>query len=268
MATWAISDIHGCFDELQELLDEIALGDSDELYVLGDLADRGPKSADVLMWATLAPSNIRFLLGNHDDMMASVVVGDPAGLGMRLADPWSYNGGLETASQLKEETDPDWRTSVLAPWLQSRELFAHVEASGSEYMLVHAGFDPSAWGDGERIWCDAAREPHTRQERVDVGHGFGVQYAQTMIWAREGWLFARDPAPLTTVFGHTQTTVFNIDYVRDACAEDGIPFEGERSGLVTLHNRLDIDCGCAYGGALGALRLDDREFVRVPSRQD
>ena len=38
-----ISDIHGCFDEFMQMLDLINFSSADELYVLGDVIDRGPE---------------------------------------------------------------------------------------------------------------------------------------------------------------------------------------------------------------------------------
>ena len=40
---YLISDIHGCFDQYQTLLAKIGFSDKDELYVLGDVVDRGPE---------------------------------------------------------------------------------------------------------------------------------------------------------------------------------------------------------------------------------
>ena len=48
MAVYAIADIHGEYDLFMELLDKIALQDTDTLYVIGDVVDRGPHPVKVL----------------------------------------------------------------------------------------------------------------------------------------------------------------------------------------------------------------------------
>ena len=42
MATYVISDIHGMYNKFTELLNKIKLKDTDTLYILGDVLDRGP----------------------------------------------------------------------------------------------------------------------------------------------------------------------------------------------------------------------------------
>ena len=60
-----IGDIHGCFEELQELLDRAGLSREDEIIALGDIVDRGPASPPVLEFFQTQP-NARSLQGNHE----------------------------------------------------------------------------------------------------------------------------------------------------------------------------------------------------------
>ena len=46
--TYVISDIHGCYDKYMQMLDKIKFKDSDEMYVLGDVVDRGEYPVKVL----------------------------------------------------------------------------------------------------------------------------------------------------------------------------------------------------------------------------
>src|SRR3989344_3910458 len=60
-----IGDIHGCFDELMELLEKIGPGENDEIIALGDIVDRGPASDKVVNFFMNA-KNARTLMGNHE----------------------------------------------------------------------------------------------------------------------------------------------------------------------------------------------------------
>lgn len=266
MATFAISDVHGCYDELQELLDKIGFGSADELWVLGDLVDRGPDSTAVLKWAIDAPQNHHFLLGNHDDMMASVLWQQANGRHISLREtPWYWNGGLETEAKFGNEPGA-WVFDVVLPWLDELPLHAKVSAGGEEFMLVHAGFDPSKWSERGLGWPDMCLEEHCRSGLVDVGYGFGEQHAQDMLWCRDGWLDSPVPAPLPTIHGHTPVNALSVVFY-DLLREHGMSFSGGEDGaMLRVWNRYDIDCGCAYGGSLCALRLDDMTPFYVKSK--
>ena len=64
MATWILGDIHGCPDELAELLDLLKLGPEDTLLSVGDLFHRGPDPIAVL--DIFREAEGLFLLGNHE----------------------------------------------------------------------------------------------------------------------------------------------------------------------------------------------------------
>jgi hypothetical protein len=63
--TIVVGDIHGCYDELLELLEEVKLQRTDRVVSVGDLVAKGPKSAETL---ELFMTDERFstVLGNHD----------------------------------------------------------------------------------------------------------------------------------------------------------------------------------------------------------
>ncbi|HSF43315.1 MAG TPA: metallophosphoesterase, partial [Thermoanaerobaculia bacterium] len=67
MATYAIGDIHGCYETLQRLLDRVQWDPrQDRLWLVGDLVNRGPRSLDVLRWAANLDGRMVVTLGNHD----------------------------------------------------------------------------------------------------------------------------------------------------------------------------------------------------------
>ena len=61
---YVISDLHGQFVLLQLLLEKIEFSADDELYILGDIMDRGPNSIDIYYFVKSMP-NIYMLKGNH-----------------------------------------------------------------------------------------------------------------------------------------------------------------------------------------------------------
>lgn len=285
---YAISDVHGCFDEFQRLLDLVSPTSDDIVYVMGDMIDRGPKSAEMLVWSIdEAPDNFRFLLGNHEDMAlcacgrmpGSVVLVSEEGI-----DPWCFNGGAQTTRELIEITDYDWRREVMVPWLQALSPYTVVQVDGRPIMLVHAGFNPQGFDDeAGHTFSDFNDDPLAHHAVIDVGHGFGRQSEQHMLWAREGWYADEEPSPTETVFGHTPKPLLVRDAYRKREYFGEYPQYYEGKDLTSAWfqtvddnlgtcwhylNRHDIDCGCAYGGRLCCLRLDDFEefYVDGPAR--
>jgi serine/threonine protein phosphatase 1 len=65
MQTLVIGDIHGCFDELQSLLDKAGLVEEDAIISIGDHIDRGPQTPEVLNFFKNTP-NAQLIMGNHE----------------------------------------------------------------------------------------------------------------------------------------------------------------------------------------------------------
>ncbi|QCI23169.1 symmetrical bis(5'-nucleosyl)-tetraphosphatase [Buchnera aphidicola] len=67
MSTYFVGDIHGCYDELMKLLEQVSFDKKlDHLWLTGDLVNRGLKSIEVMRFVSSLGSNAHVVLGNHD----------------------------------------------------------------------------------------------------------------------------------------------------------------------------------------------------------
>ena len=51
--TYVLSDIHGNFEIFKRMLEKIQFNSHDQLYILGDICDRGPCSLDIFIFKSL-----------------------------------------------------------------------------------------------------------------------------------------------------------------------------------------------------------------------
>ncbi len=73
MSTYAISDIHGCYQEFLAMLDKIDFSERDRLIMAGDYIDRGKHSYEMLKYMENHPSNVILIRGNHEEEFAAYV---------------------------------------------------------------------------------------------------------------------------------------------------------------------------------------------------
>jgi serine/threonine protein phosphatase 1 len=131
----AISDIHGCNDTFQRLLEKLALTADDNLYLLGDYIDRGPDSKGVIDTIFLLRQqglSVQCLKGNHEQMMLDAM----DGVEEDTMDLWLVNGGIATL----ESFSVNGKLTIEDKYLQfmdSLELYDEVD----EFILVHAGLN-------------------------------------------------------------------------------------------------------------------------------
>lgn len=64
---YAMSDIHGQFEQFRNLMEQIRFQKEDTLYILGDVVDRGPEPMKILKYM-MTHSNIIPIIGNHEVM--------------------------------------------------------------------------------------------------------------------------------------------------------------------------------------------------------
>jgi bis(5'-nucleosyl)-tetraphosphatase (symmetrical) len=123
VATYAIGDIQGCFDELQALLALSGYDRArDRLWFVGDLVNRGPESLATLRFVRDLGERAVVVLGNHDLHL------------LALAHGYAESRSDDTLEDVIAAPD----RGELLDWLRRRPMM-HSEGP---YALVHAGLLP------------------------------------------------------------------------------------------------------------------------------
>ena len=260
MATYVISDIHGYLSRMFDVLEKANFDwQKDELYVLGDIIDRGPESAEALIWAMEeAPRNVHFLMGNHEDMAYN---------GLRLVkdedpvyhhiydDPWSWNGGVSTLDNCREYRGSEWCHKA-ARWIKELPLYYTLNVNGCSFLLVHAGITTG----GIRLSDDFIT--NGRDEMVEIP-SIGEVWSQHLLWIRDRWFYDRTAYPYDyIIFGHSPTSANWWEGINFFDSEPFIAVQGQPGNIIRMsgygngHMRYCIDTGRHN---MGLLRLDDME---------
>lgn len=258
MATYAIGDVQGCFDELERLLLEVRFASDDRLWLVGDLVNRGPKSLEVLRFVKELGERAIVVLGNHDLHLVSQL----EGCERRRPDD-TFDDVLSA---------PDAR--ALVDWLRLRPMM-HVEGG---YAMVHAGLLPQ-WTIEKAVRLGQELEQALRgpDYRAFLAHMYGSQPDE---WsdALTGWDRLR-----VIVNAMTRLRFCTPEGRMDFRAKGTRPplgyqawYEGRRDeetllcghwsalGLQLGPKLAALDSGCVWGGKLTALRLEDRALFQVP----
>ena len=130
MARLVFGDIHGQFDGLMNLLKFINYSPSDKLYFLGDLIDRGDRSADVVRW--VMDNGHTCLRGNHEQMCLEAFASAEGSL---IWKGWLMNGGAHTLASYGKERLPEAHLA----WMEQLPLYLDL----GDTWLVHAGLNPN-----------------------------------------------------------------------------------------------------------------------------
>lgn len=229
---YVMSDIHGCFDEFEEMLKKINFSKKDTLYIIGDAVDRGPFNLDTLQYI-MKHENIVMIEGNHERMMKKAIREKTMEINEFEYRLWAYNGGDYTEVEfelLKEE-----EKRKIYNFIKNLPVYKLIEVNGVKYLLIHGG-------TYRRI------EVGIRKNKVD----------KDVVWMRpEGNELNKPDESIKNVcdyviHGHTPTFIY------------GEEFAGK---IIRLHNRIMIDCGCVFGCSLGCICLETGECFYAKSKQ-
>jgi len=225
-----MSDIHGKYDMYRNMLEKIRFSEDDILYVLGDVVDRGPEPAEILL-DMMKRKNVIPLLGNHEAMAYPVLE--------KLAEvDFDFNKiGKDTMDAMREWIDEGGWTTIESfrklPAETCRELLDYInnffsliqvaEVNGKTFTLVHAGL-------GSR-----KRRKIRTLDLIEVRPNPFIRY----IREKNSYL----------VCGHTPTCLY-----------------GANNRIYRCRNNIFIDCAAVFGGRLSCLCLDNFKEYYVRGR--
>lgn len=137
----AIGDVHGCLDELNELLGLLEYTPEDHFIFLGDIVNKGPRSHEVVQLVKSLP-NVTCVLGNHERRL----------LKYKKKQDCSALKESDWAT-IKHFTEDDWAFMLAMPkYLYKKDL---------NTLFVHGGFLPDV------PWEEQSTKVVTRIQVVD-----------------------------------------------------------------------------------------------------
>ena len=233
--TYACSDVHSHLDVFEQAMND--LDPDDEMYIIGDVVDKGPDGLNVLL-KIMNDKRCHMLIGNHDMMMLEYLTCRKKpetrfiGTYQDVKKRWLYvNGGLATFQKYKRL--PESSREKIVTYLSSLPVLLNMEVDGRKFILVHAY--PQNHGETDIYVRDLKT--------------FTYLWRSDYIWKREPFHHEEGKIILT---GHTPTRNY----------EDHKILHDDRW--------YDLDCGLAYQDAdsrLGVLCLNDlSEKYYAPKR--
>ncbi len=265
MASYAIGDIQGCYHAFQALLARIDFKPGiDQLWLVGDLVNRGSGSLEVLRWCYQHQDDIKVVLGNHDLHTLAVAAG--------LAK--TRKGDTLDAILLAHDKD------VLLTWLRNQPLAYCNEG----YLMVHAGLLPQ-WSADQAMAYAAEVEAALRGDDYlsFLAHMYGnlpnkwsddllglerlrvITNAMTRlrICTAQGEMEFEFKGELS----HVPTGFMPWFDIADRAAKNQPVIFGHWSalGLQQRENLYALDTACLWGGKLSAMNLKTKAITEVAS---
>lgn len=243
--TYVLSDIHGHFQLFKKMLKKIDFSENDQLYILGDICDRGPESLDIYFYISHF-DNITLLKGNHEYMMQEAlklaIENNDFDFPSCQFNLWEQNGGDTTIKNIRDYLHKKCLSHLdytivrnvflrqIYDYIKSLPLLLQIRVNHKDYVLVHAGVDPEK--------------------------GLNEQEEETILWIRDYFYLSPCDLNKTYIFGHTPVCFINRNQSYDIWFDD------------EYHNKIGIDGGLACGqlGQLNCLCLDTMESYVIKKK--
>ena len=264
MAIYVMSDIHGCYDEFRALLKKINFNhQTDQLYLVGDLINRGPQSLAVMDYLLEYQTSIFPVLGNHDLSYLVYAAGET-----RLRKGDTYDEILNSRQAKK-----------IRKYLKKQPLMRYIPAL--DVAITHAGIPPF-WSIAQAL--SYSYEIH---EQLITGNKNCYQTLMREMFGNTptAWDNALTGIDRTRViinyFSRMRYLNLNLSMDFDNKTEDYDPkimkpwFQFDRSqqgntkiiyghwaslGIHEENNTLCIDSGCVWEGSLSVVQIDTPTF--------
>lgn len=269
MASYAIGDLQGCYDEFKQLLKRLKFKEGkDTLWLAGDLVNRGPKSLDTLRYVKDLGDSAITVLGNHDLHLLAKA------RGVRKCSSSSTLAPILKAKDCDELIEwlrhrpllhydkkthtvmthagiyPLWKLSEARRYAKEAEAMIQSKHEVAFYREMY-GNTPSIWRD-DLVGYDRLRfiiNAFTRMRYVDKHAALDMNYSCTP-GKQPGHLIPWYQYPtrlkprVTALFGHWSTV-----------------------GEIHHPQAVPLDTGCVWGGCLTAVKVGDkaRRLIQQPS---
>lgn len=181
---YVMSDIHGCYDEFINMLELINFNNEDELYILGDIFDRGDKPIQILDYI-ISHKNIHLIKGNHEKFFEEFYESGDAQL-------WYYNGGNTTHEGIVHQP---YYADTLYKYIKKLPYIKVVD----KFILTHAGvYFPSNY------------------EELTIDEFIELQEEEFCLWDRSNIGNEKKFKDYTIIVGHSpvQSITNNCDDVK------------------------------------------------------
>jgi len=229
-----VGDVQGCADELEELIAAVEFRpERDELWFVGDLVNRGPRSLDALRCAHELATGV--VLGNHDLHLLGIAAG--------LRKP--RRG--DTLQEILHAPDRD----ELLTWLRSQPLLK----TWDDLRLVHAGLNPR-WSKPEKVAA--------RLERSIARGEIPFADPDLQFLTNVRTCSANGERPKDDAASGKRYRAWDSFYKGRRRVVFG---HWAARGLVCTKRVRGIDSGCVWGGELTAWIAEEDRFVSIPAHR-